>query len=138
MAKSSTIKIVIDTNLWISFIISNKLVLLDELLYSNKIRILFSEELIEEIASTIAKPKLKKYFTGNALEEMLTQFEPYIDLIKVKKNINICRDPKDNFLLDLAKAGKADFLLTGDNDLLTIEKNGKCKIMKISAFLELQ
>jgi putative PIN family toxin of toxin-antitoxin system len=138
MAKSSTIKIVIDTNLWISFIISNKFVLLDQLLHSNKIRILFSEELIEEIASTIAKPKLKKYFTGNALEEMLTQFEPYIDLIKVKKNINICRDPKDNFLLDLAKAGKADFLLTGDNDLLTIEKNGKCKIMKISAFLELQ
>lgn len=85
MAKSSTIKIVIDTNLWISFIISNKFVLLDQLLHSNKIRILFSEELIEEIASTIAKPKLKKYFTGNALEEMLTQFEPYIDLIKVKK-----------------------------------------------------
>lgn len=138
MAKSRTIKIIIDTNLWISFIISNKITLLDELLFSKKIKILFSTELLDEIAGTISKPKLKKYFTGNSLEEMLTTLEPFIELIEVKHNINLCRDPKDNFLLNLAKSGKADYLLTGDNDLLAIERIGKCQIIKINSFLELQ
>lgn|SRR5574343_1800908 len=138
MAKSRTIKIIIDTNLWISFIISNKITLLDELLFSKKIKILFSTELLDEIAGTISKPKLKKYFTGNSLEEMLTTLEPFIELIEVKHNLNLCRDPKDNFLLNLAKSGKADYLLTGDNDLLAIERIGKCQIIKINSFLELQ
>lgn len=31
---------------------------------------------------------------------------------------NLCRDPKDNFLLSIAKDGNANYLLTGDNDLL--------------------
>lgn len=138
MAKNRTIKIIIDTNLWISFIISNKITLLDELLFSKKIKILFSTELLDEIAGTISKPKLKKYFTGNSLEEMLTTLEPFIELIEVKHNLNLCRDPKDNFLLNLAKSGKADYLLTGDNDLLAIERIGKCQIIKINSFLELQ
>ena len=60
MAKNRTIKIIIDTNLWISFIISNKITLLDELLFSKKIKILFSTELLDEIAGTISKPKLKR------------------------------------------------------------------------------
>lgn len=138
MAKNRTIKIIIDTNLWISFIISNKITLLDELLFSKKIKILFSTELLDEIAGTISKPKLKKYFTGISLEEMLTTLEPFIELIEVKHNLNLCRDPKDNFLLNLAKSGKADYLLTGDNDLLAIERIGKCQIIKINSFLELQ
>ena len=46
-------------------------------------------------------------------------------------------DPKDNFLLNLAVDSKADFLLTGDKDLLVLGKVGDTKIMTISDFLEL-
>ena len=136
MAKNRPIKIIIDTNLWVSFIISNKLTLLDRLLFSQKARLLFSKELVDEIASTITKPKLRRYFAGNGLEEMLTTLEPFIDLIEAQTSVSICRDPKDNFLLDLAQDGRADYLLTGDKDLLTIEKFGKTKIITISTFLE--
>lgn len=136
MPKSKPLKIIIDTNLWVSFIISNKLTLLDGLLFSQKISLLFSEELINEIAVTITKPKLRKYFATNGLEEMLTAFEPFIDLIKVRSSVTVCRDPNDNFLLALAKDGKADYLLTGDKDLLDIVKFGKTKIIPITTFLE--
>ena len=136
MPKSNPLKIIIDTNLWVSFIISNKLTLLDRLFFSQKARLLFSKELIDEIASTITKPKLRKYFAANGLEEMLTKLEPFIDLIEVQSSVSICRDPKDNFLLELAQDGKADYLLTGDKDLLNIEKFGKTKIISISTFLE--
>ena len=136
MPKNKQLKIIIDTNLWVSFIISNKLNLLDTLLYSEKARILFSEELITEIRQTIIKPKLKKYFGANALDEMLSAFEPFVDFIQVKSVITLCRDPKDNFLLALAKDGKANYLLTGDNDLLELQKFGKTKIVTISNFIE--
>ncbi len=59
MPKSKPLQLIIDTNLWISFIISNKQQLLDPLLFSGKARLLFSTELITEIESTITKPKLK-------------------------------------------------------------------------------
>lgn len=135
MAKSKQLKLIIDTNIWISFIISNKLSLLDPLLLNGEARLLFSAELIAEIHETIKKPKLKKYFRTNALDEMLLTFESIIDLIEVESNVTICRDTKDNFLLALAKDGKADYLLTGDKDLLVLSKFGKTKIKTISAFI---
>ncbi len=136
MAKNKSLRLVIDTNLWVSFIISKKLNLLEPILFAENTRILFSSELIEELQATITKPKLKKYFSENALEEMLTVFDPYIDFITVKSTVSICRDPNDNFLLALAKDGKANYLLTGDNDLLDIGKYKKTIIIKISEFLE--
>ena len=136
MAKNKSLRLVIDTNLWISFIISKKLNLLEPTLLAVNTRILFSSELVEELQATITKPKLQKYFSENALEEMLTVFDPYIDFITVKSKVAICRDPNDNFLLALAKDGKANYLLTGYNDLLNIGKYGKTIIIKISEFLE--
>jgi putative PIN family toxin of toxin-antitoxin system len=136
MAKNKSLRLVIDTNLWISFIISKKLNLLEPILFDENTRILFSSELVEELQATITKPKLKKYFSENALEEMFTVFDPYIDFITVKSTVSICRDPNDNFLLALAKDGKANYLLTGDNDLLDIGKYEKTIIIKISEFLE--
>lgn len=109
MPKSKPLKLIIDTNLWVSFIISNKQSLLDPLLFTEEARLLFSTELIAEIQQTITKPKLKKYFKTNALEEMLSTVEPFIDLIEVESNVTVCRDPKDNFLLALARDGKADY-----------------------------
>ncbi len=67
---------------------------------------------------------------------MLLAFEPFIDLIDVQSIVTACRDPKDNFLLDLAKDSKADYLLTGDNDLLDIKNFGKTKIITINNFFE--
>lgn len=83
MPKNKPLKIIIDTNIWISFIISKKNNLLDDLLFSGRVRILFSKELIDEIPQSIMKPKLKIYFGNKALEKMLFAFEPFIDLIEI-------------------------------------------------------
>lgn len=134
MSKSKPLKVIIDTNLWISFIISKKYNLLDNFIFSGKFRLLFSKELIDEIQQTILKPKLKFYFRDKALEKMLIAFEPFIDLIEVKSKIAKCRDPQDDFLLCLAKDGKADYLITGDKDLLDLRNFGKTKIISLSNF----
>jgi putative PIN family toxin of toxin-antitoxin system len=136
MPKNKPLKLIVDTNLWVSFVISNKLNILDPLLFSEQARLLFSTDLITEIQETIAKPRLKKHFGANALEQMLSAFEPFIDLIEVESIVTVCRDPKDNFLLALAQDGKADYLLTGDLDLLDLKKFGKTKIITIVNFIE--
>jgi predicted nucleic acid-binding protein len=56
-------------------------------------------------------------------------------MIPVKTIVTQCRDPKDNFLLELAIDGNAHFLLTGDNDLLDIKQIGKTSIIKVQDFL---
>ena len=136
LKKIKPIRLVVDTNLWISFLISKRLVALDKLLYSNKILFLFCEELINEVQVTITKLKLRKYFSDadNALEEMLVTFDPYIQFVEVKSHVTVCRDNADNFLLALSKDGKADFLVTGDKDLLSIRKFEKTNIITFNDF----
>lgn len=136
MPKSKPVKLIIDTNLWICFISSNKQNLIEPFLFRKEARLIFSTELIAEIQQIIEKLKLKKYFGANALEEMLITFDPFIDPIEVESNITICRDPKDNFLLALAKDGKPDYLLTGDKDLLELKNFGKTKIKTITSFID--
>ncbi|MQY78868.1 MAG: putative toxin-antitoxin system toxin component, PIN family [Bacteroidetes bacterium] len=117
---SKLLKVIIDTNLWISFLITKSHSQIDNLLINKKIRIVFSEELLTEFFDVIQRPKLNKYFSPNDIKELLDVFDFYGDLVKVKSRIEQCRDPKDNFLLSLAVDSKADYLLTGDNDLLEI------------------
>ena len=135
MPKDNLVRLIIDTNIWISFLISDKYQKLDKVLSHPKTTILFSIELLEEINRVATFPKLKKYFSLNAVEEMLLSLEDYVELVKVKSKVEICRDPADNFLLALSKDGEANFLITGYQDLLDLETFGITKIISLTNFL---
>lgn len=113
-------RIIIDTNLWISFLIKNDYAKLDHLLSAHHIIILFSEELLQEFVEVASRPKLKKYFQKSSLKMLLVSIEAVAEFIEVTSDIKDCRDAKDNFLLSLARDGKATHLITGDKDLLDI------------------
>lgn len=61
--------------------------------------------------------------------------DKYATEINVKSKINLCRDKKDNFLLSLAIDGKADYLITGDKDLLELERFQNTNIVTLSDFI---
>ena len=136
MPRNKPLRVIIDTNLWISFIISKRFNALDPIFQSSNIRVLFNIELIEEIRATVEKPKLKKHFDSKAIEEMLLTFESMIELIPVKSKVQFCRDSKDDFLLSLSKDGKAHFLITGDKDLLSLNRFRKTDIVTFSQFIK--
>ena len=96
---------------------------------------LYSSHLIEEIENVVKRPKFKKYFSENSLNLMQELFQNYGIIINVTSNNSICRDPKDDFLLNLAIDGNADYILTGDKDLLVLEKIGTTKIISFSEFI---
>lgn len=99
------------------------------MLKNGKVKLVFSEELIQEFLEVSSRPKFKKYFTDKDIERLLLFFDKYGDLVKVTSKLELCRDRKDNFLLDLATDSLADYLVTGDNDLLEIVNVQKTKIL---------
>ena len=109
-------RIVIDTNIFISFLISNTFSGLDKHLQTNEVRFLFSEELLNEFLEVVNRPKLKKYFSDKDLAALLDSINNHADFIEVITHVDVCRDKKDNFLLALCEDGKADYLITGDED----------------------
>lgn len=129
-------KIILDTNLWISFLITKKLLEIDNLIENKKITLIFSDELIAEFVEVVHRPKFEKYFSKEDIEKIFNYFDQFGKLIKVKSDIHICRDEKDNFLLNLSVDSKADYLITGDSDLLVLEKIERTKIMNFTDFVK--
>jgi uncharacterized protein len=129
-------RIIIDTNLWLSFLINKDYSRLDKILSGKLITLLYSQHLIDEFIAVAQRPKFRKYFSPGDLQDMLLKMSARAHFIEVSSIITASRDPKDNFLLALAKDGKADYLLTGDKDLLTLRKFGRTSIITISKFLE--
>ena len=135
MQREKRIKIVVDTNLWISFLMSLPTERrLKRLFLSGKIVFLFSRTLFNELETTAKRRKFRRYFEASHADDLLQMLIEIVEIVDVHSVVGICRDPKDNFLLALAKDGSADYLITGDSDLLTLEKLEKTKIVTLSAF----
>lgn len=129
-------KVILDTNLWISFLISKRQDEIDDLIYDEQIILIFSKESVEEFLTIAKRPKFQKFFADESIHELLQLFDKYGKLIDVAVDIKECRDNKDNFLLSLAVESKADYLVTGDSDLLILRKIKKTKIINWSDFIK--
>jgi len=134
--KNKVSRIIIDTNLWISFLITKNFTRLDEIIFSKKCVLIFSQELLEEFLTVAKRPKFRRFFSSSDIEEILETIQEYAEFVEVTSKTEVCKDPKDNFLLSLSMDGNADFLLTGDNDLLIMTKFRKTSIITISDFLD--
>ncbi|PIQ15144.1 MAG: putative toxin-antitoxin system toxin component, PIN family [Flavobacteriales bacterium CG18_big_fil_WC_8_21_14_2_50_32_9] len=134
--KKKVKRIIIDTNLWISFLITKDFTKLDEIIFSRQAILVFSQELLDEFLEVAKRPKFRRFFSASDIEEILETIDEYADFVKVKTKIEVCRDPKDNFLLSLSVDGNVNFLLTGDIDLLDLNKFGETTIITISDFLK--
>jgi putative PIN family toxin of toxin-antitoxin system len=80
---------------------------------------LLSRATAAELARILAYPKFR--LTAIEQLEALSEYLPYCEEVEVVRSCPVlCRDPKDQPLLDLAQSGKADLLVTGDEDLLAL------------------
>lgn len=113
-------KVVIDANVFVSSVFgglpleSINLALLYHEVY-------YSEDIAKELRGVFQKLELKlekKHM--KTLQKYLSKFLSSCKKISVAENVTICRDKKDNRYLSLCKEVRADFLITGDKDLLTI------------------
>jgi uncharacterized protein len=74
--------------------------------------------LLLEIKDVTSRERLKKYFPKESVLELFELLKTIAENVEIKPIHFINRDPKDNFLLDVIEFSKADYLVTGDKDLL--------------------
>jgi putative PIN family toxin of toxin-antitoxin system len=128
-------RIIIDTNLWISFLITNDFNKLDHFLNSDKYLVVFSDELFDEFLEVVHREKFVRYFNDLNIKILVEIINEKALFVKVFSIVNVCRDVKDNFLLSLAIDGEVDYLITGDNDLLILKHYQKTSILTINDFI---
>ncbi len=127
-------RVVIDTNIWISFLIGQTLTGLSVAIISERITILFSEALFAELIEVLQRPKFKKYFSAAAIEELIALLYDKVEWVEITHHFEDCRDKKDNFMLDLSVSGAADYLVTGDDDLLILNPFHGIEIVSYRTF----
>jgi len=128
-------RVIIDTNLWISFLLTKDFSTFDNIIARNKLTLIFSQELVDEFVEVTQRDKFRKYFPLKDVENLLLKIKNRAIFITVTSDVSICRDVKDNFLLALAMDSNATHLITGDKDLLVLEKFGSTKILTMNEYL---
>lgn len=132
--KAKSIKVIFDTNVWISFLIGRRLSFIKNYISSGQITIVTTEQLLKEIKEVTSRKQLKKYFPKASVDELLELLEAIAEKVEIKPTHFINRDPKDNFLLDLIDFSKANYLVTGDKDLLAHNPFKSAKILTPANF----
>ena len=131
-------KILFDTNLWISFMIGKRLSSLSHILCRHDIDIYISEQQLTEIRLVIARPKFDKLISAETrcyFFEMVNDVCLSTDIVvEAKSDI---RDPKDLYLLSMAESVPVDYIVSGDKDLTDLGSHAGIPILKYTELLEL-
>lgn len=128
-------KVIVDTNIWINFLINRKQNFIENYFLYEGLILLFSNESINELFSVTQRDKFRKYFPFQDVIDFMRLLENYSEVFTVTTSVEICRDPNDNFLLSLAIDSKANYLITNDNDLLVLDKIEETRILNITDYL---
>ena len=115
-------RVILDTNVMIGFLIGKRLSKLKYTLSSASFSLIYTNQLIEEIKQVTSCPKFKKYFSRKDVSELIELISIIGEQFHIQNIPNLCRDPKDIFLLELSDLGKADYLVSGDKDLLDLRE----------------
>lgn len=130
-------KVLFDTNLWISFMIGKRLSSLAAVFNRQDVEVYVSEQLLDEIRVVISRPKFDRLISK---ETRYYFFEMVYDVcfvtdITVKAQSPV-RDIKDLYLLSMAESVPVDFIVSGDKDLIDLGEHAGIPILKYSDFLE--
>jgi len=80
----------------------------------------------------LGKPKLARYYDPGDLAEFVLWYRHFSEPVVLTETITQCRDPKDDYLLSLAISGRADWLVTGDDDLLVLNPFRGVTILRVA------
>jgi hypothetical protein len=92
------------------------------------------KKLRDELFEVMLRPKFKDQIPISKITELQEFVDEKIKFINPSCELTACRDPKDNFLLELAVSANADYLVTNDKDLLVLSPFKGLKILTAREF----
>lgn len=119
-------RVVLDTNVVLSALLFNagRLTWLRHAWQRQQLQPLVCTSTVNELLRVLTYPKFK--LTEAERQDLLADFLPYTDVVDLPNPwpaLPLCRDEKDQVFLVLAYVGKADALVTGDEDILAIRES---------------
>ena len=129
-------KVLFDTNLWISFMIGKRLSSLANVLNRQDVEIYVSEQLLDEIRMVISRPKFDKLISK---ETPYYFFEMVYDVCQIT-DITVqadspIRDIQDLYLLSMAESVPVDYIISGDKDLTELGSHADIPILSYANFV---
>lgn len=131
-------RIVIDTNVLISALLSGTSLPahLIALWREGRFDLLTSADQLDELTRVTRYPKIRERLSPALAGRLINQLRKAALLVTNLPTVTVCADPYDNYLLAMAEAGQAEFLLTGDKrDLLGLGAYKGTRIMAVREFL---
>jgi putative PIN family toxin of toxin-antitoxin system len=127
-------RIVVDTNVIASAIFfGGKPYQLLHYIMESRVDVVASKEIVDEYEEIVLRLKQKypRIDTRIPLQELLSKFE----IIRVSSDIQASRDPDDNKFISCAIDGKCLYIVSGDDDLLSVGNYGDVEILTVAEFL---
>jgi putative PIN family toxin of toxin-antitoxin system len=118
----TALRVVLDTNLLVSYLLTQGMTIsrIIDSWENGDIAVLCSPAIFEELVEVVQRPRLRQHMTASpqALIDLLLA-----EAIQTPGKLTMAganRDPKDDKFLECALEGEADYIVTGDEDLLTL------------------
>jgi putative PIN family toxin of toxin-antitoxin system len=135
------IRAVLDTNLLVSYLITHRppiATLIDEYLAREDFALLTAPALLEELERVLRYPRLQRYYDDETRTRFVALIAALSEIVELPETVpRICRDPDDDQVIACAVAGRADVIVSGDQDLLVLKQVGDVPILSASQFLKL-
>jgi putative PIN family toxin of toxin-antitoxin system len=129
-------RVIVDTNILVSFAIRPNREF--ELLFDSIARagvLLVSEDTIAELRGVLTRRRFRKYVSLESTMDYIDWYAGISELVEIGERLAVCRDPRDDKFLELAVAGRADFIVSGDADLLVLHPFREVAILRSAEFL---
>ena len=129
-------KVILDTNLWVSFLIGHQTQLVRRMLTDLRFDVYVCSRLIEEIRDVVSRDKIRKRVNPSDVENLFAIINAFcrVTVIETEVPPSAVRDPKDLYLLSLADTIGADYIISGDADLTDLGQHNQTKIIKLADF----
>lgn len=98
--------------------------------------VLLSLDLLEELNEVLGRERFNRYLTSEEREEFLEALIERAVLVEITENVQECRDPKDDKVLELALNGEAQYIISGDRDLLVLHPFRDVLVITADEFLK--
>jgi putative PIN family toxin of toxin-antitoxin system len=140
------VRVLVDTNVFVSYLLSHPsrtsaVRNIVDVVLSGAVTLLLPEALLAELLGVLTT---RPYFTSRISNRIATEF---IGALRARAELlpaihpdevpPVLRDPKDDYLLAYALLGRADYLVTGDRDLLVLERVEQLRIVTPGEFVEI-